>query len=416
MTLDLHIAPIICLSATVLCVVTACLALARNKKPAYDYRKLWTDFTRKTSAEIDLDRVCEAVVETVSETFNSPGVAVWLFSEGCEMPALAASTGFSPAESAGLQELAASLLRFARDRNGPIDLRRVGDGQIPGICAKHLEKVRIRYCVPLRAVSGFIGMMTLNDRAGASFSVEDFDLLQTFADQAAGLILNRKLFDNLGQAREREAFQAVSAFFAHDLKNVASALTLTLDNLPAHYDDPEFRADTLKIISRNLDKIRNMCGQLSPLDRKFELHLCECDINELISSTVSSLRLGRSLVADLSPVPKALLDPEQIRKVVLNLALNACESSANGAGIQISTCCEGDYLRFSVADQGCGMSGEFMQRHLFHPFRTTREKGSGIGLYQSKMIIEAHGGRIEAQSCEGKGSTFSVFLPLAGPG
>ena len=386
------------------------------RRPFYDYRKLWTDFTRKTSSETDLHRVCSAIVNTVSETFGSSIVTIWLVNQGTDRPAMAASTGSLPGEADKFGELIAPLMGFARDRRGPIDIREAAAGEIPGISARKLEKANIRYCVPLGTGSGFIGMMTLNDRKGHGFYVEDFDLLQTFADQAAGLILNRKLFENLGESREREAFHAVSAFFAHDLKNVASSLALTLVNRPAHYDDPEFRADTFKIMSNNLEKIRNMCSRLSPLDRKFELQLSECDLNELVSNTVSSLNPGIPLVADLGPVRKALLDPEQIRKVLLNLVLNACESSSNGAEIRISTWCEGDGLLFSVTDHGAGMSREFMKKHLFHPFKTTKENGSGIGLYQSKMIIEAHGGRIEARSREGHGSTFSVFLPLGGPG
>ena len=257
-----------------------------------------------------------------------------------------------------------------------------------------------------------IGMLTLNDRAGPPFSIEDFDLLKTFADQAAGLILNHKLFESLGRAREMEAFQAVSAFFAHDLKNVASTLSLTLTNLPVHYENPEFRADALKMMSKSVEKIQNMCHRLSALNQKFELRRCECDLNELVSSTISNLNLGCVLVTDLGPVPKASLDPEQIQKVMLNFILNANESAADGTEIRIATCRKGDCLLLSVTDQGCGMSKKFIRESLFHPFKTTKERGSGIGLYQCKMIVEAHGGRIEVQSREGSGSTFSAILPL----
>ena len=386
------------------------------RRPYYDYRKIWTDFTRKTSSEVDLDRVCAAIVNTVSETFIASVVTIWLFDEGFDRPAVAASTGTLAEEVEKFEEFAGTLMGFARDRHGPIEVGRAGLSAIAGISTEELEKAGMNYCVPLETGSGFLGMMTLGDLGGPPFSVEDFDLLQTFADQAAGLILNHKLFENLGQARELEAFQAVSAFFAHDLKNVASTLALTLNNLPLHYDDPEFRADTFKIMSKSVEKIRDMCSRLSPLDRKLELQLAECDVNELVSSTVSSLNRGCSLVVDLAPVPKAQLDPEQIRKVLLNLLLNACQSSSSGSEIRVSTSLEGDFMRFSVTDHGCGMSREFMKKHLFHPFKTTKKGGSGIGVYQSKTIVEAHGGRIEVQSREAHGSTFSVFLPLAGGG
>jgi len=66
----------------------------------------------------------------------------------------------------------------------------------------------------------------------------------------------------------------------------------------------------------------------------------------------------------------------------------------------------------SVNDSGCGMSKEFIQQSLFQPFKSTKKEGLGIGLYQSKMIVEAHKGHIEVESEEGKGTTFRVLLPI----
>jgi len=387
--------------------------LLHFKRPYYNYQKIWTDFTEKTTSLADVNHVCSAIVKTVSETFSASRVSIWLCVENLHKPTIAASTAFSPSEAEEIEELGAPLIDGMRDQRAPLDIQSSEASAIAGPSKELLEKTGIRYCAPLVAGGEFVGVLTLNDGTGPAFSIEDFDLLKTLADQAAGLILNHKLFESLGRAREMQAFHAVSAFFAHDLKNVASALSLTLTNLPRHYDNPEYRADALQSISKSMGKIQDMYSRLSALDEKFELHRCQSDLNELVSNTISNLDLGCVLVIDPGPVPKASLDPEQIHKVILNLILNANESAAGGTEIRIATCRKGDYLVLSVTDQGCGMTRKFINECLFHPFKTTKKGGSGIGLYQCRMIVEAHGGTMEVHSREGCGSTFSVLLPLS---
>jgi signal transduction histidine kinase len=80
--------------------------------------------------------------------------------------------------------------------------------------------------------------------------------------------------------------------------------------------------------------------------------------------------------------------------------------------VRIQTSRLNGWAVLAVADNGCGMSPEFLNRSLFRPFQTTKKAGLGIGMFQSKMIIEAHGGRIEVESEAGKGTTFRVLLPL----
>jgi signal transduction histidine kinase len=109
------------------------------------------------------------------------------------------------------------------------------------------------------------------------------------------------------------------------------------------------------------------------------------------------------------------MDPEQMQKVVLNLVLNANDAVAEGGRIRVATGRADRWVYLSVTDDGCGMSPEFMARSLFKPFRTTKGRGLGIGLFHSKTIVEAHHGRIEVESQEGKGTTFRVLLPGGAP-
>jgi signal transduction histidine kinase len=96
------------------------------------------------------------------------------------------------------------------------------------------------------------------------------------------------------------------------------------------------------------------------------------------------------------------------------LLLNARDAVGAAGQIRIATAVAGSWVRVSFADNGCGMAPEYVQHSLFKPFQTTKKKGLGIGLYQSKLIVEAHQGRIEVQSQLGKGTTFTILLPLPG--
>jgi len=201
----------------------------------------------------------------------------------------------------------------------------------------------------------------------------------------------------------------------HDLKNLASKLSLTMQNLPIHFDNPEFRSDALRAISDSVAKINTMSGGLSLLRQKIILQPVETDLNTLVTATLDTINgCKASIRQDLKPLPPLFVDPEQIQKVITNLILNANEALVNGGEIQVTTEQREGWIVISVSDNGCGMSKEFIERSLFHPFKTTKKQGMGIGLFHSKMIVEAHKGRIEVESEAGKGSTFRVFLPLLG--
>jgi signal transduction histidine kinase len=110
-----------------------------------------------------------------------------------------------------------------------------------------------------------------------------------------------------------------------------------------------------------------------------------------------------------------LVDREQIQSVVTNLLLNARDALGPGGRIRVSTKDLGDSIVLSVADNGCGMSAAFLRDSLFRPFQSTKKNGLGIGMFQSRMIVETHRGTIRVESETGKGSTFQVSLPVRNP-
>jgi len=97
--------------------------------------------------------------------------------------------------------------------------------------------------------------------------------------------------------------------------------------------------------------------------------------------------------------------------VITNLVLNAKDALRPGGRICVGTSRQNGWVVLSVADNGSGISPEFIERSLFRPFQTTKQRGIGIGMFQCKLIVEAHRGKIEVKSELGKGTEFRVLLP-----
>jgi hypothetical protein len=203
---------------------------------------------------------------------------------------------------------------------------------------------RIDYLVPLRFKKELVGVLALGDRVrGKPLGYEDRELLEVLADQTAAILTRIRLARRLREASEMEAFQSMSAFFVHDLKNLANRLSLTVQNLPRHYDKPEFREEALRTIGQSVEKIQEMCSRLSPLREKPELRAAAGDLAELARKVAEEMRpqLGDTLVLDLRPVPPVPLDSTQFRKVIVNLVLNAWEAAPTFSGFRVSAVGDG---------------------------------------------------------------------------
>lgn len=390
------------------------------KRPSYDYREVWSRFSRQTVNLLEQREFCGSVVKLVSDTLKTPAVTIWLLDENKEFVLLSGSTVHSMSETRSFR-LEDSVFGKIMDSFGknPIP-KTIKDTEVylGGQSKNEAEKNSLKEnwcCIPLKASESIIGFMTMGRRAnGNPFYVEDLEFFKIIADQSAGRLLSLQFSEKLRETKQLEAFQAISAFFVHDLKNLANTLSLTLQNLPEHFDKPEFQKDALRIFSNSVDKINSLCGRLSSLSYKLELNRKETDLNALILQTIAGFNgtIKGDLVQQLQNIPKTNLDPDQIEKVLMNLIINAGEAVGKDGTILIKTVHRNGWVEVDVTDNGIGFSKGFIEKSLFKPFKTSKKKGLGIGLFQCKRIIEAHQGRIEVESEEGKGSTFRMLLPV----
>jgi putative PEP-CTERM system histidine kinase len=398
--------------------------LSRNfQRPVYDYRAIWHQFTDRTAACVESAELCRAIVRITADIFQSLAVSIWLVDERESSFSLAASTALSEEkahELAPTAEEAKAVLHLFEEHSDPIDIE---TGSLPWATAlrrwhpSEFPNGGNRVCVPLLRRNELVGILMMGDRvSGVSFPLQDFDLLKCIADQAAAKLLNIQLAQRLVQTKELEAFQTMATFFVHDLKNAASTLNLMLQNLPVHFGDPAFREDALRGLGKTAAHINSLIGRLGQLRGRLELRTAPTSLNEIVRTTLNNFPApdGLTVQADLSDLPPVPLDSEQVQKVILNLLLNAAEACQGKGEIRIQTCQRNRSAVLSISDTGCGMTPEFIQAGLFRPFRTTKKNGLGIGMFQSKMIIEAHAGNITVASAPGRGATFEVYLPLRG--
>jgi len=377
----------------------------------HDYREEWLGFSNALAKCRGLEEVRIAIVDRYQRIFGLRFAALYAREGGGESFALAAAQDrvgmpgrvtLSPGmigyflETGRVMNPSDGEYTPTEEESGFI---RGSDGWllVPLLAAEHLEAFLI------------FGGQVVPEK----LTYEDFDLMKTIGRQAVLSLNNFRLSEELAEAREMAAVAKVSAFVIHDLKNLAYTFSLMMENAERHIGEAEFQKDLVKSIRSTVAKMNALIAKLKAFPEKMELKREAVDVARLARETLEEVRKVKPAISfqeDCAPV-EALADALELKKVLLNLVLNACDALGEQGRVVLKTGSRNGEVSFSVEDNGCGMSKSFVENHLFRPFRTTKEKGLGIGLYQCKQIVEAHGGRIEVESGEGQGTTFTVVLP-----
>jgi putative PEP-CTERM system histidine kinase len=387
-------------------------------KSKYDYRQEWENFSRRVFCIFDLEELLPETIDAVSESLKVDKICLMLKSDNKnEYFVASAKKPFDPNITFDADnEFFGWLWRYSKPLKINLSKR---ESELPEYYQKNVELFRqlgISVCVPIIAQHDLIAILLLGQKVlpNDNYTTEDIDLLETMANQLAIAITNAKFNEELIISREMADFQRLSTFILHDLKNAVSMLSMLVENAEDKFDDPEFQQDALRTMSGAIARMNNLMTKFSRVPEKLEPNLQKFDLSDLIRDVIAKIKMlpKISLNCEFQTVPQIMIDPEYIEKVIFNLITNAIEAMPKGGDVSLRLYSQDNFIHLEVSDTGCGMSPEFINNHLFKPFQTTKQKGIGIGLYQCQVIVNAHGGKIEVDSTEGVGSTFTVKFPL----
>lgn len=373
----------------------------------YDYRTEWLRFTEQLSTSGSGEQLLQRILSAYCEIFGISGAAMFLKDDNQGGYCMAAVCEMEP-----IHEVIApdnSLIQFMKERAWVINVKD-DNHEIMAANEGFLHSNAISMVIPLFAGESVEGFIVLGKviKPDEVFIYEDYDLMKTIARQASLAILHQRLSEQITQAREVEAIGKVATFVVHDLKNLASNISLIVENAARHIHNPDFQQDMLVSLGNTAHKMQGLISRLKNLGERELFNLQTVDLLDLVKRTGTMLG-GSGIVISGVHVP-CRIDEGEIQKVVMNLLINGIEASGAEEKLQVEVGRSAKpFIR--ITDRGCGMSPHFMRTELFKPFSTTKQQGLGIGLYQCRQIVEAHNGRIEVSSVEGKGSVFTVWLP-----
>jgi putative PEP-CTERM system histidine kinase len=391
-------------------------------KHKYEFRDKWMETIEKISRKRSVSEIRATLRDMISETTGAKPVYLWLYDpvtssyqtgqEGVPETLKKVVFGCSFASLLGKDP---SPSPFTVDE---VDVNAPHAAVLAGIFAGTGTVL----CTPLVADQEVIGfIMQGPDQSSEPYIRDDFEILTAMSTQAAVQIKNLTMAQELMAAKEVDTFSRISTFIMHDLKNLTNSLSLISQNAKHNMDNPEFRKDTIKTIDGTVSRMKSLIERLSSVPRGMELKRVETDMKYFIGATLKKVHLPKDkevvIASDVDFMPPIYIDHEAVEMVILNLIVNAYDAIDKEGIIKVYAGCSGGSVNIVVRDNGSGISSEFMDTALFRPFKTTKKNGFGIGLYQCKTLIEAHGGSISVESAVGKGTSFTVTLPAgANPG
>lgn len=383
----------------------------------YDYREEWLRSIATLSGEGRSASLETRAIKALADVVDSPAGVLWLKDatgtfvprEYWNVPRFPALAGAEPPGSPFLE-------RF-RDGDWIVHLSDDETAAEPSPqWVEHMSRPWL--AVPLCHLQQMIGFVVLEQsRAPHALIWESYDLLRTVARHAASYLAEEEAARALLEAQQFTSFNKKFAFVVHDIKNVVSQLNLIVRNHERHGADPEFQRDLIETVRHSVARMNRLLEQLGgELRRSARADLASPA--ELIRSVVAKLAQRERVRVEMQIEPSARIavDAERLRDALEHLLQNALDASGEEGRVSVKAKIWQRSLVIEIADEGPGMTPEFVRTELFRPFSSTKASGFGIGAYQTREIVRQSGGELHVDSTPGRGTIMRIVLPLADAG
>lgn len=385
----------------------------------YDYREEWLRFTRTMGrAGAQAVPLRERVIQAVADVTDSPAGLLLAPDETGEL--ILAARWQWPAADVPVRAMGAQSAQAFAAAQFIVDLEHWRSGKAdslpPDAVPQWLaDDPRAWALVPLMHYERLLGVVVLARPAFArTLDWEDFDLLRVIGRQLASYLAEEASQDALGEARRFDEFNRRIAFVMHDIKNLASQISLLARNAEKHADKPEFRADMLVTLRNSSDKLGALLARLGRYNAQPDEALVNIEARKLLRKIAARYKAHHPVVALDGEKVFAEGHADALEQALTHLVQNAVEASDGGAAVVLDARGEEFEVVIEVTDSGTGMSPEFVRSHLFKAFHSSKPGGFGIGAFEARETIRAMGGTLEVESREGLGTRFIVRLPRAG--
>ncbi|MBI3441421.1 MAG: PEP-CTERM system histidine kinase PrsK [Proteobacteria bacterium] len=388
----------------------------------YDYREEWLRFIRTLSSSVQNIPLPVRVIHAIAQMVDSPGGVLWVRHDGHQDGIFKPEAHWNITLPASASEPAdSSLVKFLEIQKWVINLdeyqrdpglyRSLGDLRMPS----WLKFIPNAWLIsPLILHDGLLGFVVLT-RSPAShkhFNWEDSDLLKTSGSQAASYLAQHAISQALAEARQFEAFNRLSTYVVHDLKNLISQLSLVVSNAARHRTNPLFMENVISTVENSVTKMNRLLNRMR--DGVQTESARAVDLAKLLEEVVRDAQVAKPRPFFECQNHDVIIaaDRDRLASVMGHVIRNAQDATPESGRVIVRLVKVDGNAVVEVEDTGCGMDEAFINARLFRPFQTTKgNAGMGIGVYEAREFVRSLGGDIQVESRPGQGTVFRIHLP-----